>query len=254
MTRFSQWDAACLVKAYRGCQNRKHVKPALLEIGAQRRHDLFHVLTALLRRNAFDAQMFAKVSFQHFGHQAIYRPSDRRDLLEYGRTVCFLLQRAFSASVCPLMRRTRVSNCFLLFIVCGMARLVSGLVGENTGVTVYPGFCRNHRQAPGIRTRSSLIELTNTSTSGPKWMIAASMGPIQPSSAAVMPSTWTTPTPTNRFSWMVRYARRAIARAPWRFSPDHPSSRQCLRLRERPAFRRRPWQYRHRHAPAPARR
>ena len=59
-------------------------------------------------------------------------------------------------------------------------------------------------QAPWIRTLRSFTELTNTSTSGPRWMMAASIGPIQPSRAAVMPSTCTTPTPTNRFSCTVR--------------------------------------------------
>ena len=58
--------------------------------------------------------------------------------------------------------------------------------------------------APLIRTLSSLTELTKTSTSGPRWMNAASMGPIHPINAAVMPSTCTTPTPTNRFSCTVR--------------------------------------------------
>ena len=58
--------------------------------------------------------------------------------------------------------------------------------------------------APLIRTLSSLTELMNTSTSGPRWMKAAWMGPIQPINAAVMPSTCTTPTPTNRFSCTVR--------------------------------------------------
>lgn len=55
-------------------------------------------------------------------------------------------------------------------------------------------------QAPGILTFSSFTEFRNTRTSGPRWRKAACMGPIQPISAAVMPSTCTTPTPTHRFS------------------------------------------------------
>ena len=54
--------------------------------------------------------------------------------------------------------------------------------------------------APGISTRNSFTEFKNTMTSGPRWMNAAWIGPIQPMSAAVMPSTCTTPTPTHRFS------------------------------------------------------
>lgn len=71
---------------------------------------------------------------------------------------------------------------------------------ERSAIVLGVRDCPKFSHAPGILTRKSFTEFRNTMTSGPRWMNAAWIGPIQPMRAAVMPSTCTTPTPTHKFS------------------------------------------------------
>jgi hypothetical protein len=84
--------------------------------------------------------------------------------------------------------------------VCRVAARSSTECGAST-LSMLNGTSAAFRQsASARRTRSSLTELRNTRTSGPRCSSAAWIGPIQPTRAAMMPSTCTTPTPTIRFS------------------------------------------------------
>lgn len=65
----------------------------LFQVGAQGRHDLFKVGLSLLHGDVLGAEMFPKMAFQHFCHQAVYRPADRGNLLQDGRAFCPVFKR-----------------------------------------------------------------------------------------------------------------------------------------------------------------
>lgn len=55
----------------------------LFEVGADQPEQLLHALAALRIGGGGLAEIFADVGFQYFGHQAVYRTTQCRDLLQH---------------------------------------------------------------------------------------------------------------------------------------------------------------------------